>query len=200
MKMASRNAGHFYSMEKAKAWDEGGTNKIWLHALVGGIMSSLSGNGFAAGAGLNEALQKELAKIKDPGLHELGSMVIGAAAAKLIRQDAKTGMVTALNGTKNNWLNHMQQRAMYNELLAAGTNVNDPEVRERRAAIYSKYAALDLYNDENESIKSWNNVIDPDLLEQMSVDMDVSTDNGMTGNLAKSLSIYEANPYVQTKD
>lgn len=28
--------------------------------------------------------------------------------------------------------------------------------------------------------------------------MDVSTDNGMTGNLAKSLSIYEANPYVKT--
>ena len=29
------------------------------------------------------------------------------------------------------------------------------------------------------------------LLQQMSVDMDVATDNGMTGNLAKGLSVYE---------
>ncbi|WP_026329527.1 hypothetical protein, partial [Propionispira raffinosivorans] len=29
------------------------------------------------------------------------------------------------------------------------------------------------------------------MLQQMSFDMDVATDNGMTGNLAKGLSIYE---------
>ncbi len=41
-------------------------------------------------------------------------------------------------------------------------------------------------------LHSWDNTIEPDLLSQMSVDMDVTTHDGMTGNLAKALSVYEA--------
>lgn len=47
-------------------WDDGSAEKIALHAMVGGIMSDMTGAGFvsgAAGAGLNEMVQKELANI-----------------------------------------------------------------------------------------------------------------------------------------
>jgi hypothetical protein len=89
------------------AWDEGGANKIALHALVGGVMSDFGGNRFAsgaAGAGLNEALQKKLSEIKDPALHQWASAAIGAAAAKTIGGNAQTGAGTAASGTKNNCL------------------------------------------------------------------------------------------------
>lgn len=56
------------ALAREAAWSEGGTNKILLHTIAGGIMSSLGGNGFATGAlsaGLNEAVQGELSKIKE---------------------------------------------------------------------------------------------------------------------------------------
>lgn len=81
-------------------WDEGSPEKIALHAMVGGIMSDMTGAGFvsgAAGAGLNEMVQKELAKLKDPSLHQIASGIIGAAAG------STAGAATAVSGTKNNF-------------------------------------------------------------------------------------------------
>ena len=49
--------------------DDGSGRKIAVHAIIGGIMSQITGAGFAlgaVGAGLNEALIKNL-KGKDPG-------------------------------------------------------------------------------------------------------------------------------------
>jgi len=92
---------------KVDAWSEGGTNKIALHALVGGIMSDITGNGFtsgAVGAGVNEAVQKELEKrFKDqPDMWQWASTLIGAAAAQAVGGDAQAGASTAASGTKNN--------------------------------------------------------------------------------------------------
>ena len=50
--------------------DDGSGRKIAVHAAIGGIMSQITGGGFtlgATGAGVNEAVIKELGKIKDPG-------------------------------------------------------------------------------------------------------------------------------------
>ena len=55
------------------------------------------------GAGINEAAQKVLSNIKDPGLHQIASALLGAAAAKDAGGNAQAGASTAASGTKNNW-------------------------------------------------------------------------------------------------
>ena len=89
------------------AWGESGIYKIALHATVGGLMSEMGGSGFASGtvgAGINEAAQKVLSNIKDPGLHQIASALLGAAAAKVAGGNAQAGASTAASGTKNNLL------------------------------------------------------------------------------------------------
>ena len=58
--------------------DDGSGRKILVHAAIGGIMSSVTGAGFtsgAVGAGLNEAVIKEIDKIAkhDPGTAQIVS-------------------------------------------------------------------------------------------------------------------------------
>lgn len=61
-------------------------------------MADLTGESFASGAsgaGVNEVIQKELAKIKDPAIHQWASYIIGYAVAGTV------GGATATSGTKN---------------------------------------------------------------------------------------------------
>ena len=85
--------------------DDGSGRKIAVHAVIGGIMSKITGAGFASGAigaGLNEALIKSL-KGLDPGTAQIVSAVIGAAAAKAIDGNAQAGASAAASGTKWNF-------------------------------------------------------------------------------------------------
>ena len=84
--------------------DDGSGRKTLIHAAIGGLISQLSGAGFAsgaAGAGLNEALINNL-KGLDPTLAQLISGMIGAAAAKAINGNATAGAIAAASGTKWN--------------------------------------------------------------------------------------------------
>ena len=86
--------------------DDGSGRKIAIHFAIGGIMSAITGAGFASGAigaGLNEALIKNL-KGLDPGTAQIVSGIIGAAAAKAIGGNAQAGASTAASGTKWNYL------------------------------------------------------------------------------------------------
>ena len=86
--------------------DDGSGWKIAVHAIIGGIMSQITGAGFASGAvgaGLNEAVIKALDG-KDPGTAQIVSAIIGAAAAKAIGGNAAAGASAAASGTKNNFL------------------------------------------------------------------------------------------------
>ena len=86
--------------------DDGSVGKIAAHAAVAGILSQITGNGFtsgAAGAGLNEALIKSL-KGLDPGLAQMISGLLGAAAAKVAGGNALAGASAAISGTKWNYL------------------------------------------------------------------------------------------------
>ena len=72
-------------------------------------MSSITGASFtsgAAGAGLNEAVIKEIDKIAkhDPGTAQIVSAIVGAAAAKAVGGTAGAGASTAASGTKWNFL------------------------------------------------------------------------------------------------
>ena len=78
--------------------------KIAIHIAIDGIMSAITGPGFASGAigaGLNEALIKALDG-KDAGTAQLISAIIGAAAAKAIGGNAQAGASAAASGTKWN--------------------------------------------------------------------------------------------------
>ena len=91
--------------------DDGSGRKVFLHALVGGLISQFSGAGFAsgaAGAGLNEALINNL-KGLDPTIAQIASGVLGAAAAKAINGNATAGAISAASGTKYN--------ALYEEMI-----------------------------------------------------------------------------------
>ena len=94
-----------------------------LHALVGGIMSELTGNGFLAGASasaVNEIVQKKLSDqfAGEPDKHRWASALIGGVVAQVVAADAQVGASTASSGTKNNYLTHEQQKK-YEEELAA---------------------------------------------------------------------------------
>ena len=85
--------------------DDGSGRKIAIHFAIGGIMSAITGAGFASGAigaGLNEALINNL-KGLDPGTAQIVSGIIGAAAAKAIGGNAHAGASAAANGTKWNY-------------------------------------------------------------------------------------------------
>ncbi|BBB91913.1 hemagglutinin repeat-containing protein [Methylomusa anaerophila] len=85
---------------------EGSPEKVFLDAFAGGLMAQLGGGSFAsgaAGAGFNQLVQLELAKITDPALHQWASAVVGIAAASVVGGNAQTGASTAVSETRNNW-------------------------------------------------------------------------------------------------
>ncbi|WP_019878466.1 hemagglutinin repeat-containing protein [Succinispira mobilis] len=111
------------------AWSEGGSNKIALHSIVGGVMADLGGgNGFAGavGAGLNEAVQDKLSKTfkNKPDLHQWASAIIGATAAKVVGGNAQTGASTAASGTKNNYLTLDQYEKLLEDCQAVANRGN----------------------------------------------------------------------------
>ena len=113
--------------------DDGSGRKVLIHALIGGLMSQLSGAGFssgAAGAGLNEALINNL-KGLDPALAQIISGIIGAAAAKAAGGNAAAGASAAAAGTKWNYLLEWQYRRMREELSKAATEEEKKAILER---------------------------------------------------------------------
>ena len=93
------------------AWNMAFLKKNALHALVDGIMSELTGNGFLAGASastVNEIVQKKLSEQfeGEPDKHQWASAVIGGVVSQLVAENTQAGASTAASGTKNNYLTH----------------------------------------------------------------------------------------------
>ena len=85
--------------------DDGSGRKVAVHAIIGGIMSQITGAGLASGAigaGVNEAIIGEIKQIKDPGTAQIVSAIVGAAAAKAVGGNAGSGASAAASGTRNN--------------------------------------------------------------------------------------------------
>ena len=105
--------------------DDGSGRKILVHAAIGGIMSSITGAGFtsgAVGAGLNEAVIKEIAKIPDPGTAQIVSAIVGAAAAKAVGGTAGAGASAAASGTKWNFFRVAQHHRNSNGSVISMTD------------------------------------------------------------------------------
>ncbi|MEL7633486.1 MULTISPECIES: hemagglutinin repeat-containing protein [Sporomusa] len=94
-----------HKISEKNGWKDGDPEKVALHAAIGAVMAQLGGGDALSGgfsAGVNEALQKELAEIHDPALRQWASFAIGAAAAEVAGGTPVTGGSTAASGTKNN--------------------------------------------------------------------------------------------------
>ena len=118
--------------------DDGSGRKVAVHAIIGGIMSQITGTGFASGAigaGVNEAIIGEIKKIKDPGTAQIVSTIVGAAAAKAVGGNAGSGASAAASGTKWNYLLEWQYRRMQEELSKAVTEDEKSAIRERWAKV-----------------------------------------------------------------
>ena len=75
------------------AWNMAFLKKDALHALVGDIMSELTGNGFLAGASafaVNEMVQKKLSEQfeGEPDKHQWASAIIGGVVSQLFSENA----------------------------------------------------------------------------------------------------------------
>ncbi|SMD03908.1 Haemagluttinin repeat-containing protein [Sporomusa malonica] len=142
-------------------WSEGGSAKVALNIVAGGLMASLGGSSFASGAtgaALNEAIQGELSKLNDPAVRQWASAIIGATASKVVGGDAQTGASTAVSGTRNNSLDpdhELSQRQLQDE-------------KEENQQQYDQ-----LTGDLNNSVANGNqNLVDsgkssPDLLKEL---------------------------------
>ena len=135
-------------LAQAKGWKEGSKEKNALHAVVGGIMSKIGGNGFLAGASaglINEMVQKELSEMfKDPGMHELASALLGEVVSKLVGGNAGVGASVANSATKNNYLTHEQQKKYEEELAAIDKDdMLTPEQKAKaKAKVDFKYSVI----------------------------------------------------------
>ena len=82
--------------------------KALYHAVVGGIMSKLTGGDFLAGAsaaGINNLVIEEIVKVADgdPDKAQWVSAVLGAVISGLVSGNTQAGASIAASGTKNNY-------------------------------------------------------------------------------------------------
>ena len=110
-----------HKLADKNGWKDGSAEKNALHALVGGIMSELTGNGFLAGASasaINEMVQKKLSDqfAGEPDKHQWASAIIGGIVSQLAAGNAQAGASTAASGTKNNELYIWQEKERAEEL------------------------------------------------------------------------------------
>lgn len=116
-----------HKLAERNNWQEGCDEKNALHALVGGIMSELTGNGFLAGASastVNEMVQKKLSEQfeGEPDKHQWASAIIGGVVSQLVAGKAQAGASTAASGTKNNRLSLSQYEEFKKRLSEAKSN------------------------------------------------------------------------------
>ena len=100
--------------------------KAAWHALIGGIMSTMTGGDFLSGAtpaAVNKLLTTELEKAakKDPAMQQWLSAGLGAVVGSMAG-NAETGASVSASGTKNNGLNHPSQNNLAWSLNNAANN------------------------------------------------------------------------------
>ena len=130
-------------------WQEGSAEKNALHALVGGIMSEFTNNGFLAGASgamINEMIQDKLSDMfKDnPAMHQWASALIGGVVSQVVADAAQVGAATASSGTKNNFLTHEQEVERRNKLdeIDRRTDLTDEEKFKKKEEVNNYYIEL----------------------------------------------------------
>ncbi|WP_445621387.1 endonuclease toxin domain-containing protein [Kushneria sp. Sum13] len=126
---------------------DGGSGKIALHALAGGLASQATGGDFRTGAiaaGANEALINQLDGLvkEDQKLLIAASQITGIVAAGMADGDVQKGAEIAGNATAYNYLAHPEARRLQaiNRLLADDDTLTEAQrqsLEDERLAINS---------------------------------------------------------------
>ena len=129
--------------------DGSNEQKALYHAVVGGIMSKLTGGDFLAGAtaaGINKLVIEEVKKAAnyDPDKMQWVSAVLGAVVAEFVSGNAQAGASAAASGTKNNYLNINEYQNYLDALDAIDKDENlspdDKEILKKQVKLkYKKY-------------------------------------------------------------
>ena len=133
-------------LQEASKWQEGGEDKVLLHGVLGGVLSSMTGNGFTAGvtsASLNEALQKELGGIGNSELHKLASALVGQVVSH-----SGAGAAIAMDATEYNWLTHSDQMNLlkdYNDFISLQHSAGMDTAKNEYLKKFAYYLALTDY-------------------------------------------------------
>ncbi|WP_192812406.1 DUF637 domain-containing protein, partial [Pseudomonas psychrophila] len=139
---------------------DGSSQKIAIHAMVGGLLAEATGGDFKTGAlaaGANEALVGQLYNLVkgDEALLTMSSQIVGVlTAAVQTDSDApkiEKGAWVAKNGTQYNFLNHQDVEALLKDARECSATNTCDEVR-------NKYADL---NDANDKRLSAHCAADP---------------------------------------
>ncbi len=102
------------------AWKEGGSSRIAMHAVVGGLTGGVQG---AVGAGTSQAVIDQVGQaLKETNLPtELKQALVlaaGTAVGAAASGGSVTGGATAFNATANNYLTHAQLQSKQQQLAA----------------------------------------------------------------------------------
>jgi len=164
-------AASFYAVgEHTKGvFDDGSVQKIAIHAMVGGLLSEVTGGDFATGAlaaGANEALIVDLNKLVDgnPDLLSMASQIVGVLAASTQGGDAdalQTGAWVADNATKYNFEMHLspglteyaQAASSLAEYMQSQGASSEDIAQVQRALVEGQ--GFDGVQPANEFVKAW---------------------------------------------
>jgi filamentous hemagglutinin len=133
--------------DKTIKFPEGGVVKVVAHALMGGLLSQVTGGDFATGAaaaGLNEAAMNVLVKFAggNDQLQVMLSQLTGVLAAAAVDGDSQLGATIAGNATTYNYLYHREVKEMLAEIESKDTDAEKQAVRDRYEAL-NKQRELD---------------------------------------------------------
>jgi len=140
-------------------WKEGGSARVALHALVGGLAGDLAG---AAGAAASQSfipmIGEEIAKLDIPV--ELKQALIAAAGTAIgATVGGAAGAASGFNGTVNNYLTATDIRSKAQKLL--GCEAND-DVGKCKVAVLIEY---DLQNAKNSASINYKSVLSESALQ-----------------------------------
>ncbi|MFR6370787.1 MAG: hypothetical protein ACLUUD_04470 [Phascolarctobacterium succinatutens] len=129
--------------------DGSNEQKALYHAVVGGIMSKLTGGDFLAGAttaGINKLVIEEVKKAAnyEPDKMQWVSAALGAVVAEFVSGNAQAGASAASSGTKNNFLTHEQEVERRNKLdeIDRRTDLTDEEKFKKKEEVNNYYIEL----------------------------------------------------------
>jgi hypothetical protein len=144
-------------IEQYQAFVEGGAGRVGLHALVGGVVSELTGGEFQTGAAAgaaNQILAGELHDMATPAsagdaarynaLRGAGSEVVGVFAAGLVGGDVAEGRWIAKNADTYNRQLHKRELALIAEhykAYAAQRGISNEQAL--KELIYTAYGMVD---------------------------------------------------------
>ena len=148
------------------AWKEGGTNRVALHAIVGGLTGGASG---AVGAATSQAVIDQVGQaLKDTNLPTELKQALVLAAGTVVGSatGGSAGAATAFNATANNYLTHAQLQSKQQQLAACKTDVCKKEITSTwdkvSQAANSRVEEKVLQSSESTNLKT---------MEQLSADM-----------------------------